>query len=200
MNRQILTIAILVLTLVGLTAMSGGVLAAATDDKDSLSVEEIVAGLENAANPYKAFAKLTALEQEKVKEYLTATTVEVSNISTTSDVSAASSGCGVNSHTDTWRNLLGKVLFTYTTRTTWCWNGTEITNDPHFTKDAEVRMIFWEFVGHIESSESGGEGDWMHSDYAEGHFRLCITEIGCIQHAYPDVSKRQFSDGTSQAW
>ena len=60
-----------------------------------------------------------------------------------------------------------------------------------------------EFVEHVDGYESRGVGDWMHEDYTRGHFRLCMVGLGkdrCIQHSYPEIHKRQYGNGQSQAW
>ncbi len=183
-------------------AVSSGVYAKAPDGDDSPTAQEIIARLENAEDPQQEFAQLSPLEQQAATEALRAATLEVVKVSTTSGVGGASGSCGTNSATVTGKSIiLNRTLFTYTTRTEWCWNGTEITNTPFFTVDHDVIAPLWEFAGNTERSESGGRGDWVHRDYEEGHFRLCVGgNVGCVQHKYPDVSKRQYGDGSFKAW
>lgn len=49
-----------------------------------------------------------------------------------------------------------------------------------------------------DTDEGGGEGDYKHWDHGDAHFRLCVAPggLGCIQHAYPWVDKRQYANGT----
>ena len=79
--------------------------------------------------------------------------------------------------------------------TYWCWDGAQITNDPHFTVSGSAHAPFWEYVGIQFSSESGGKGQWSHSDYAQGHFKFCL--LGICTHSYPSVSKQQDGNGNS---
>ena len=203
MKKQIRTIGVLVFALVGLIAFSGGVYAASPDGDDPQAVQEIIDRLWDSEDPHQEFSQLSPSEQAAVVDYLQVATVE-EYVSTTSGAGGASDEpdhrCRTNSKTIRAKSRARVTLYTYASRTYWCWNGTEITNDPHFTRDAEVSAPFWEFVGHTDKSESGGEGDWEHRDYTEGHFRLCFPALGCYRIEYPDITKIQRADGSSRAY
>ena len=201
MKRQIRIIGVLVIVLIGLMAFSATAHAAAPDDAPltEQEVQEIIERLENAEDPTQEFIQLSSSEQEAVIEYLKVVTVEVHMAIMARDPSD-NSGCSTNYKTIKAKSLAGNTLYIYHSQTYWCWNGSEITNDPHFTRSGRPVAPFWEFVGHLDKSESGGKGDWEHRDYTQGHFRLCFPLIGCYQNAYPDISKIQRGDGTSSAY
>ena len=86
----------------------------------------------------------------------------------------------------------------YISKTKWCYNGSVLTRDPFWTRDAIVEAPLWEFVGHTDKEESGGRGDWEYENYTEGHFRYCIGpgSVGCVVNKYPSITKSLFADGT----
>ena len=46
-----------------------------------------------------------------------------------------------------------------------------------------------------------GQGYYYHHDSAQGEFKLCITDLGCVQHKYPKIRKSQYANGsTSASW
>ena len=199
MNNQIRTIGMLILVLVGLTVFSGGAYAAPPDLDDPEVVERLVRDVENAPDPYLAYTQLSPEEKAAFDGHLTVASVEMEDESAVSG--AAGAGCGANSYSVRGKNLVGYTVWKFTTRTTWCWNGTEITNDPHFTTDGDVYYLFWSYEGTTYERETGGQGDWVHQDSAEGEFQYCIGPygIGCIQSAYPDIHKTQYGNGGKSA-
>lgn len=203
MDRQLRIIGMLVLVLVGLMTLSGGVYAAGPDLNNPQAVERLVREVERAEDPPTAYAQLTPLEKAAFDEHLKVASVVVGSesVSAANVAASSSSGCGTNSYYVKGLNLVGYTVWKFTTRTTWCWNGTEITNDPHFTTDGDVYYLFWSYGGTTYERETGGRGDWIHQDSAEGEFQYCIGPygIGCIQSAYPDIHKTQYGDGTKSA-
>ena len=166
----------------------------AAEPVEAKDLDELIATLERVEDPRTLFAALSNVEQDKVINYygLASTETQASDGSTTA---AASSSCKTLTVNMVGRNLIGAKLYTYTSRTKWCYNGTEITNDPAFTRKGKTHVWFWDFVGHFDKSESGGEGDWEHEDFTQGHFRACITNI-CEIDRYPDITKWQYGDGS----
>ncbi len=206
MNKQIRTIGMLVLALVGLVALSGSTYAAPPDLDDPQEVAQEVEGLvrnvERAEDPYAAYAQLTPEEKAAFDRHLKVASVETGSESTSAANAASSaSGCGSNSYYVKGRNAVGHTLWKFSTQTTWCWNGTEITNDPHFTTDGDVYYLFWSYHGTTYERETGGQGEWSHQDSAEGEFKFCIGPwgIGCVQSKYPDIHKTQYGDGGKTA-
>ena len=135
-------------------------------------------------------------------EYLRPDTIEAVTYEPESGNVQASAGneqCSTHRHGVQARNSIGQLLWRYNTRTFWCRDTFEwvLTRDPNFTQHGAAHFLFWEFVGHTSVQESGGEGDASHWDYASGHFRLCITNLGCIIHNYPWVDKWQYGTGVT---
>ena len=180
-------------------AFSGSALAAGPPLDDSNAVEELVRNVESSADPYAEYSQLSPKERAAFDRHLKVVSTEREN---TSSHWSAASGCGTNSYSVRGKNAVGYTIWKFTTRIQWCWNGTEITDDPHFTTDGDVYYLFWSYEGTTYEKETGGQGDWVHKDSAEGEFKYCIGPwgLGCIQHSYPDIDKRQYGDGQRQAW
>ena len=202
MNKQIRTLGLLVFVVIGLMAFSGSALAAGPPPDDLVGVEELIRNLEDSADPYAEYSQLSPEERAAVDRYLKVASIEREDTSPSTLATSASSGCGTNSYSVRGENIWGQTLWKFSTQTQWCWNGTEITNDPHFTTDGDVYAPFWSYEGTTYERATGGQGDWVHIDSAEGEFKLCFGPwgIGCVQHQYPDIHKRQYGDGQSQAW
>ena len=170
---------------------------------DQVQVGDLIQSIQAAENPGEAFNILSPEEQEAIIEYLTGGTTTVVTQVTMIGVDAgyiASSNetCARQTKTTTFYSLLGTPLWKYISKTLWCWNGTEITNDPLFTRHVWAQWP-WVFAGHLDRSESGGQGDWVHRDYTQGHFKQCWGgDDECDNHMYPELSKAQYGDGSSE--
>lgn len=151
--------------------------------------------LEAADDPQQAFSQLTPAAQQAVIDFLTVASVVSEQENVGQANSMQSQFCDTHSRKRIAYNVLGNKLWTYQSDTAWCWDGTQITNDPSFDPSGQVHWLFWEFVGHVRTRETGGQGDWVHSDYAQGHFRLCFGSNNCIKHNYPWIRKYQYADG-----
>lgn len=197
MNKQIRNIGVLSLVLVGVIAFSGGAYATAPPEGDSPTMGEIMQRLTVAQDPEQEFAQLAPSEQEAVAEYL-----QVARVIPSSYIqsSADEEDCWTNYRIKVGENLVGITLWRYISRTYWCWDGSEITNDPHFTREAQTHVYGWQFVGHLDESTSGGQGEWEFRDYTQGYFKLCFPLLGCTMHRRPTINKVQRGDGTSDSW
>ncbi len=179
-------------------AVAAVVLSSATSHADAAQPGSLVQGLEVAADPNQAFVQLTPEQQTGVIDYLTVATVETeteTEVDSTGDLLMSSGGCGIHTKTKIGKNGIGATLYRFRTRTAWCWDGTYITDDPTFNVYGSVHSVLWEYVGVTYSSESGGDGYTYHTDFAQGHFRLCLPGLGCVQNRYPAISKAQYGDG-----
>lgn len=204
--RVVSYIGILVLALVALSAPAGGVFAAEPDQEE---VERLLAQLNGATARDAAFAQLTPEQQAAVIKALTVSALEVveevydepaSDSYASGAAGASSESCRRHVVNATARGPWPekRKLWTYTSRTHWCYNGSVITTRPSFTQGVNTHNSGWEFVRHLSRSESGGRGGWEHEDYTEGHFRLCEIEeymVVCKKNAYPDITKWQYGDG-----
>ena len=149
------------------------------------------------ATPHGAYTQMSSEEQALVLKYLTPAPVEMEESGLASASGSSSSGCDWNSYTDRRTNVYGNTLWTYKSRTHWCWNGEEITVEPDVRTSATT-STFWRYEGTVSKLESGGEGNWYHRDYVKGKFRLCIgpCSIGHIMYAYSHITKYQYADGS----
>lgn len=105
--------------------------------------------------------------------------------------------CARQTKTISFYGFLWDPLWTYKSKTLWCWNGSVITDVLEWTRPPWSQWP-WTFVGHLDDDESGGQGQWSHYDYTQGHFRQCFGgDIGCVNDMYPELSKYQYGDGSS---
>ena len=199
-------IGILAVALIALSVPADAAFAAEPDQEE---VERLLTQLNGASPSDAAFARLTPEQQAAVIEALTISTVEVveeiydepaSNGYASGAAGASSESCRRHTVNATakgpWPQR--KKLWTYTSRTHWCYDGSVITSTPSFTRGVNTHNSGWEFVRHLSRSQSGGKGGWEHEDYTEGHFRLCKIKdyvVVCKKNSYPDITKWQYGDG-----
>ena len=108
-----------------------------------------------------------------------------------------SCGCGTHSKkVDLWAGPV--KVGTYFSDTSWCWDGVFIAGDPFFNAYGWVYQPLWEFVGNQSVNESGGDGDAKHSDFGQGHFRMCVGPAGCVANLHPVIQKSQYGDGRKE--
>ena len=159
-----------------------------------VDAEALIQRILSADDPVAEFNSMTPVEQQAVTEHQTPSTFE-----SASEALADGSDNECLTHVRSYAayNSLGDMLWRYTSSTFFCFDGEQFTRDPDFATDASVWYL-WEFVGNTQFHENGEEGDWIHTDYGEGHFKLCIGPwgIGCILHQYPHISKLQRADGS----
>lgn len=203
-----LLLSILSLTLVTLNASTDIAFADAPAETGAETVAEeittdtlksIFAQLNASSDAQATFALLSPAQQTAVTNAMESAV----SISYTTTYAAESSSddevCNFFGVSIVWGvELIDVVLWEYVSSTKWCYDGTELTRDPVWTRSVDVSAPMWEFVGHIDETESGGEGDWERYDYTEGHFRYCIGpgSIGCIINKYPDIAKWLRADGS----
>lgn len=189
--------------IVGLMGVANSVVNAEGSDVDAAGiVEQLMA----AKDPGAAFAELSPTEQAAVIEFQTPARYEEALV--TQDVldeeglDDDSEHCKPQIYYRAAYGNTGATLWRYISDTYFCYDGTQLTTDPNFGTRGET-FLFWEFVGDTSTSESGGAGDWAHTDYASGHFKLCISvgpiEVSCPIHDYPWIRKHQYGDGSYTA-
>ncbi len=195
--------------LLALVCTSGVAYAAdAPDYADPTVVQGIMQGLETADDPQQAFSQLPPAAQQVAIDFLTVTSVETKEefrrisgyLQAGGWVSAASGpSCGCGVHIKSEELWAGPVkVAKYISKTSWCWDGVYIDGDPFFNAYGWVYQPLWEFVGNQRTNESGGDGDRVHSDFAQGHFRMCLGAGGCIAHLHPVIEKKQYGDGRKE--
>ncbi len=167
------------------------------DYDDPTVVRGIMEGLEAADDPHQAFSQLLPAAQQAIGNFLTVASIGSEQEGVGQPDVMLSQMCDTHSRKRIAYNIFGNKLWTYQSDTSWCWDGTQITTDPLFAPSGQVHFIFWEFVGHVYTSESGGQGDWVHLDYAQGHFKLCFGSDNCVVHNYPWIRKYQYGDGVT---
>lgn len=163
---------------------------------DLAAVTTIVDELAVAEDPRRELAELPAEARQAVIDYLKLETTETSGGGGPTTPIDAPDHCERQVSGYVARNAYGRELWTYQSITEWCWADGLITTAPVFTISAEIHVPLWEFAGHIERRESGGQGEAEHADVAEGLFRLCPeAPDDCIQDERVRVDKWQDGDG-----
>lgn len=112
-------------------------------------------------------------------------------------LSGTDSGCSTHRYEATGVSPAGINLFTMSTTSEWCYDGSVITGTPLFVPDISATALFWTFDGFRSNYERGGEGQNWHSDSVQGAFSYCPPLAGCIQHLYPKIVKQQLGDGNA---
>ena len=204
--RVVRYISILAFALVALGALAGGVFAKGPADSGDISLVELRSlfdQMEATEDADLTYAGFTSAQQEAVLDAMDSGEMIVE----TNVYAAASDNedetCNYHSHAVKWKiRFINILIWEYRTNTRWCYDGEVLTQDPFFTRDVDTSGATWEFVRHLDESQSGGKGDTEHSDYAQGHFRQCLgigSERTCWNDKYPSVTKRQWADGRAQA-
>lgn len=205
-----LLISILSLVIVTLSASTGVAFADGPDKTNAeVAPEEITMEalrsifdrLSASSDAHATFALLSPAQQTAVTNAMESAVTESYTTMSTAEASSDSEVC--NFYSDWVQHvvpLINVVLWEYVSSTKWCYDGTELTRDPVWTRSVDVSGL-WEFVGHIDETGSGGEGDWEYYNYTEGHFRVCIGpgNTGCIKNRYPDIAKWLRADGSYES-
>ena len=122
-----------------------------------------------------------------------------SRYETTETLSAAESGCSSHKYEASGVSPAGITLFSWSTTTDWCYDGSLITDAPFLMLEISSTAPFWRFDGYRSNYEHGGEGERSHRDSVQGAFSYCPPLAGCIQHLYPKISKQHSGDGVASA-
>ena len=204
MNTQVMRFLVIGVLVLGLVGVANNAVYGEAPPSEAQSIDAILERLMAAPDPHAAFRDLPPDEQGQVIDALTPVRYEtgvVTDEGLLPDLMAydhQDEACKPNIYHRTAYGPTGIKVWRYISDTEFCYDGHELTTDPTFGTRGET-FLFWEFVGDVSTSESGGAGDWMHSDYASGHFRLCIHVIGightCIVNNYPWIRKRSYGSG-----
>ncbi len=184
---------------IGVLLVATAVLMAAAPP-ENVDAQAVVDQMMAKPDPLAAYAELTPAEQAAVDEFHTPATFAMETAGGDEGGVAGDGLCNTHNRSYSAFNSVGNTLWRYTTSTYFCYNGTVFITDPNFGTSAYT-FYLWQFVGNTNTSESGGIGTWVHTDYAEGHFKLCLpkkrgVEPGCILHNYPWIRKNQWADGS----
>lgn len=112
---------------------------------------------------------------------------------------AADSNLSCKGHTVTipHKNVIRVTLWSFISDTEWCYDGANIVGDPAWSIEGRAKTwLGWRYRGTLSESESGGDGQTSHYDYAQGHFQYCVIKVGCSQNYHPTIKKWQYGDGT----
>lgn len=150
-------------------------------------------------NRLDAGETLTDEEMEGVKKYVAIDHEEVTatefDPSTSDGATADGPSCKGQTVAVLKKNIFGHTLWAFGSDTEWCYNGTLIQGDPSWETEGNS-CCFWHYRGVLSESETGGDGETEHYDYAQAHFEQCIPTLGCTQSKYPTIRKWQYGDGT----
>jgi len=111
-------------------------------------------------------------------------------------------GCKTYTQGVTMRDIFGNLLWKYSWKINWCYNGTTITYKNRW-RVVGVYGVGIQFMGDIANQTTGGVGQTYFTGYAQG--RICQVVIGntCFNQWYPWVYQEVFGDGSfggSSGW
>ena len=163
---------------------------------DLASLTAIVDRVAASEDPRREFSELPGATRQAVVDYLKLEETESSGGGGPATPIESPDNCERQASGYVARNAQGRELWTYESITEWCWADGIITTTPVFTINAEIQAPLWEFAGHVERQESGGQGQMEHSDVAEGLFKLCPeAPDDCVQDESVRVKKWRDGDG-----
>lgn len=210
MNWRLKLTILLLLAVTTSIIFAGGVLAQGDPDlTDPAVVEALLDRIADADDPGQAFSQLTPEEQAAVRSALTVVSHEVIEADPGPASTALTPGvapspgtprCYQNSHAMLGKNIFRQVLYELKSDTRWCSDGIVITMPPAVMISGRTPALFWEYVGNINQVQSGGQGYPFHTDYVQGHFRLCLPRVACAKHSYPSITKQQYANGRRTSW
>ena len=221
MFKRLMVVMLMAMLVVAVASANGVAEADEPDYTDPNVVRALIIELEGADNIQQAFLALPPEAQQAVVDSITGGSLErvVSLTPANSNLngngtSAASDASTVTCSRHTvdyiYPSKIGLRIWKYTSKTHWCWNGTEITSDPDFTTAGTIILriarLFWEYEGDRRVSSKGGKGELSFTDRAEGHFRFHIpldVEVNLdevslgpdIYNVYPTIWKYQYANG-----
>lgn len=200
--------AVMLVAALAVAAAQGVAEADEPDYTDPKVVTELIAKLEKADDVEDAFADLPSDAQQAVVDAFRNADIQVETIEKEeSGFSGASDDPGTqpeaekcDTHTVRVTKKLARIkIYTYESSTRWCFNGQVITQTPVFDVSGRLHWkVWWEFVGHVRTKETGGRGDRLHSDFAQGHFKNCVPDFGCVSYN-PSIKKTQSAKGVKSS-
>ena len=189
----------LIAALIAVMAISTTALATATPEEEAAPVS-LLQTVMDAPDPEAAFLALPPADRADVIEQLNITSVEVvTNVDSTGDVTMTTGGCANQNSHILGRSNSGLLAYRFNSFTHWCYDGSVHTIVPDVEVTGNTYLLFWSYTGLRWFNESGGLDQWYHHDSAQGEFKLCVTDFGCIQYKYPTIRKSQYGDGSSLA-
>ena len=183
MFKRLMAVMLMALVIAAVASVHGVAEADEPDYSDPNEVEALLTRLEASSDMKQDFLALPVAAQQAVVDAVV-NNVQVSDEVSTeiSSVSVASADSSDDCHSKRASRFAYAFkksikIWKYTSKTYWCFDGDEITNDPHLTTSGKIyalAKLFWDFEGDRTTSQSGGKGDRRASDYAEGHFTFDI--------------------------
>ena len=202
MKKLIRTIA-LIAAVTALMALGGVVSAAPLGPSGNpQDVATLIQNIQAAPDPGAAYQALSPAEQSAVDSYLQVDRIEVessTSVSNHHDVLMNGEWSKTNRYNVVAKTFYGLKLWTFKSQTRWYYDGTIITRTPNFTMDGETHYLFWRYLGTVWTSQTGGRNHTYHTDNGQGEFAYCPPGVGCVNHDYPVIRKRQYGDGTYSA-
>ena len=120
---------------------------------------------------------------------------------------AASNPCAP--HKVTANYYSGSIhVWSYWSKTVWCWNGQVITSKPDFSRKGSVHSNppneTWSFLGHTKYKTTGGQGQWEFTDHTKGEFEVCgefdLGDLGTVTICFiDDIGIKKFQYGSGKA-
>ena len=189
MFRRLLAVLVVAMVVTAVASIGNVAAADEPDYTDPDVVTALLTRLEASDDMKRDFLALPAAAQQAVVDAVVNNVQVTDEISTEKAVPSRFSTNAASGDDDCHSKYASRYAYAvskrikiwkYTSKTYWCFDGDEITNDPHLTTSGKVyglAKLFWDFEGDRTTSQRGGEGDRRASDYAEGHFTVELGDI-----------------------
>ncbi len=194
MQLGALLAALLLVSMAFVPAVSAKTDAGTSNLSDPTAVKALVDKLnKDGENANKSFAKLSPQEQAAVIEYLKVKQITVTN---EGNVSISSITCNSPRVVVSGLNAFGNKLWDYFQQIDRCYDGSVLTEVTRI-RGGQVYGAFWQFDGHISDTQSGGVGQSSYRSWTQGRFKLCVTNLGCIEEDDPWIDMIVYGSGNS---
>lgn len=149
--------------------------------------------VEEGANADKFFKKLSPEEKAAIIEAGKVSKISTNVIMNEKEVSIAGITCNSPRVVVTAYGYIGNKLWSYIQQIDRCFDGSKITQVSRI-RLGQSYMPTWQFVGHIDSTVSGGVGESYYRSYTQGKFTNCITNL-CFDEKNPYVDMIVYGNG-----
>ena len=107
------------------------------------------------------------------------------------------SGCKTYTQGVSMKDIFGNVLWKYSWKINWCYDGTTITYKNRW-RVVNIYGVGIQYMGDIANQTSGGVGQTFYWGYAQGRICQVVVNNTCFQQWYPWVEQKVFGNGAAQ--
>lgn len=113
----------------------------------------------------------------------------------TQDSGDAVSGCKTFTKGVTMSDIFGNLLWKYSWKINWCYNGTTITYKNRW-RVVGIYGVGLQFMGDVANNTAGGVGQTYFTGYAQGRICQVVISNTCFNQWYPWVEQAVYGNGS----